>query len=221
MPPCKKVRNIYGVNCKYLLVTNITIALIAITRKIMYDRIIIITNNVGYEIYMPENELQILEEKTEEVEIYTYLHVREDDMKLFGFLKIETLEFFKKLITVSGVGAKVALSIISNIDKTDMCVAIATDDIATLKSVPGIGPKMAQKIIFELKDKILKEEIDTVNSSKKRKTIENPNIDEATAALQVLGYSIKTIKEIIEKLSVENDGVEDIIRKVLKEMQKN
>ena len=114
--------------------------------NIFNDRVIIGVNNIGYEIYMPENELLKIEEIKEDVKVYTYLQVREDDMKLFGFLDLETLEFFKKLITVSGVGAKVALNIIANIDKSDMCIAIATDDIATLKAVPGIGPKWHKKL---------------------------------------------------------------------------
>ncbi len=187
--------------------------------NIFNDRVIIGVNNIGYEIYMPENELLKIEEIKEDVKVYTYLQVREDDMKLFGFLDLETLEFFKKLITVSGVGAKVALNIIANIDKSDMCIAIATDDIATLKAVPGIGPKMAQKIIFELKDKILKEDIDSSKKSNKTLKKANPNIEEASAALQVLGYRDKNIKEVIDKLNIEEDSVEDIIKKVLKEMQ--
>ena len=117
------------------------------------DRIILDVNDIGYEIYMPESEILSLEDNKNKVKIYTYLNVREDDMKLFGFTSLETLEFFKKLISVSGVGPKVALGIISNVNVSDMCVAIATDNIATLKSIPGIGPKMAQKIIFELNEK--------------------------------------------------------------------
>lgn len=187
--------------------------------KVLLDRVIIDVNNIGYEIYMPEKDLLNLDEGKKDIKIYTYLQVREDDMKLFGFLSFENLEFFKKLITVSGVGPKVGLGIISNIDQSDMCVAIATDDVATLKSVPGIGPKMAQKIIFELKDKVLKEELDTVKLSSKKVSKENKNIDEAITALQVLGYSEKAISKVLDQLDVENDSVEDIIRKALKEMQ--
>lgn len=184
--------------------------------NIYKDRIIIEVNNVGYEIYMPESEIFTL--KVDDIEkIYTYLHVREDDMKLFGFKASETLEFFKKLITVSGVGPKVALGIISNVDTESLCVAIATENIGALKSVPGIGPKMAQKIIFELKDKVLKEQVDSVKI--KSKEINNKNIEEATTALEVLGYTQKQVKDVISKIDVADDSVEIIIRKVLKEMQ--
>ena len=184
--------------------------------NILKDRIIIDVNNIGYEIYMPESELLTLE-VGENLKIYTYLHVREDDMRLFGFSSNESLEFFKKLITVSGVGPKVALGIISNVDTESLCVAIATENIAALKSVPGIGPKMAQKIIFELKDKVLKEQIDTVKA--KTKEVNSKNIEEATTALEVLGYTHKQIKEVITRLDLSEDSVETIIRKVLKEMQ--
>ncbi len=179
------------------------------------DRIVIEVNQIGYEIYMPENEIENIHEK-EEVKIYTYFQVREDDMRLFGFLSKETLNFFKKLISVSGVGPKVALGIVSNITASDICVAIATENVQALKSVPGIGPKMAQKIIFELKDKILKEEFEGI----KEKNVEkNINVKEAITALQVLGYSEKQVKEVLSRLDVDTDSVENIIRKVLKEIQ--
>lgn len=181
------------------------------------DKIVIDVNDIGYEINMPESEIMELN-VGEEVKIYTYLHVREDDMRLFGFRTYESLEFFKKLITVSGVGPKVALGIISNVDTESLCVAIATENIMALKSVPGIGPKMAQKIIFELKDKVLKEQTDKI-SNLKMKEKSNKNIDEAVTALEVLGYTNKQIKEVVSKLDLSDDSVETIIRKVLKEMQ--
>ena len=185
--------------------------------KLYNNRIILDVNDIGYEIYIPESDIYTLN-IGEMVKIYTYLHVREDEMKLFGFKSSESLEFFKKLITVSGVGPKAAIGIISKVDTESLCVAIATENVSALKSVPGIGPKMAQKIIFELKDKVLKEKVDEIQNKVKEKT--NPNIEEATTALEVLGYTQKQIKEVIEKIDIQDDSVEDIIRKVLKQMQK-
>ena len=138
-------------------------------------------------------------------------------MRLFGFLSNSELELFKKLITVSGLGPKGAMGIISKVDIESLCIAIATEDLASLKSVPGIGPKMAQKIIFELKDKVLKEQGGVVKA--KEKKVNTENIDEAMTALEVLGYSQKQLKEVINKLDLKEDSVETIIRKVLKEMQ--
>ena len=126
--------------------------------KVFEDKVILDVNDIGYEIYIPESEAMNLN-NGDSIKLYTHLHVREDDVRLFGFSTYETLEFFMKLISVSGVGPKVALGIISNISANDMCIAIATDNVAELKKVPGIGPKMAQKIIFELKDKVLKEQM--------------------------------------------------------------
>ncbi len=185
--------------------------------KIYNDKVILDVNDIGYEIYIPESEIYTLN-VGEMVKIYTHLHVREDEMKLFGFKSSESLEFFKKLITVSGVGPKAAIGIISKVDTESLCVAIATENIAALKSVPGIGPKMAQKIIFELKDKVLKEKTDAIQN--KVKEVVNPNIDEAITALEVLGYTQKQIKDVLAKINIKDDSVEDIIRKVLKEMQK-
>ena len=162
--------------------------------EIFKDRVIVEVNDIGYEILMPESDIYTLN-IGDLVKIYTYLHVREDDMRLFGFKSNEGLNIFKKLITVSGVGPKVALGIISNVDIENLCVAIAMEDVGALKSVPGIGPKMAQKIIFELKDKVLKEQADVVKI--KAKEVNNKNIDEAMTALEVLGYTQKQIKDVI------------------------
>ena len=183
---------------------------------IQADKAIIEVNGVGYEINMPESELITLD-IGDIVKIYTYLAVREDDMRLFGFKTKGNLEFFKKLITVSGVGPKVALGIISNVDTETLGIAIATENVEALRSVPGIGPKMAQKIIFELKDKVLKEAPDKAKI--KVKEVNNKNIEEATTALEVLGYTSKQIKEAMSNMNLENDSVETIIRKVLKEVQ--
>lgn len=186
--------------------------------NISQNRISIDVSGVGYEVNVPENELQNLIEN-QEIKIYTYLQVREDDMKLFGFLERKTLEFFKKLILVSGVGPKLALGIIGNIDSSDMCVAIATENISVLKSIPGVGPKMAQKIIFELKDKILKEDLENIeNSQKNNKNKNNEAISEAITALQVLGYNQKQINMVMEELELDGNDVETIIRKVLSKM---
>lgn len=186
--------------------------------SILKDKVVIDVNNIGYEIYMPESEISSLE-IGEHVKIYTHLSVREDDMKLFGFLTYETLEFFRKLILVSGVGPKVALGIISNISTSDMCIAIATEDVALLKQIPGIGPKMAQKIIFELKDKITNEDLISTSSKSGTSKFTNSNEQEAITALQVLGYSLKQIKDVLSKVDISNCSVEEIIKKVLKEMQ--
>lgn len=184
--------------------------------EVFTDRIVLDVRDIGYEIYMPESEIYGLN-IGDEIKIYTYLHVREDEMKLFGFRNSSSLELFKKLITVSGVGPKGAVGIISKVDTESLCVAIATGDVSALKSVPGIGSKMAQKIIIELKDKVIKEQIDTTKIKAKEEN--NENIEEAVTALEVLGYNRKQIKKVLDKLNIQEDNVETIVRKALKEMQ--
>lgn len=186
-----------------------------IIENIENDKIEIDVNSVGYEIYMPTSDINDIS-VGQECNVYTHLNVREDDMRLFGFLSRESRNFFRKLISVSGVGPKVALGIISNISVSDMCIAIATENLVCLKSIPGIGPKMAQKIIFELKDKVLNDTLE--EKTIKSKEVSNTNVLEAITALQVLGYSEKHIKDVINRIDITDDKVEDIIKKVLKEM---
>lgn len=192
--------------------------------EIADTKVIINVNDIGYEINMPENHItKIIDKKEEKVKIYTHFHVREDDMRLFGFLEKSTLNFFEKLISVSGVGPKVALGIISNINVEEMCMAIINEDINTMKKIPGIGPKMAQKIIFELKDKVKKENLQ-INLDSKEKNILKTELSssnkEAIQALEVLGFDVKKINEVIVKLNMQDEKTEDIIKVALKELQK-
>lgn len=185
-----------------------------IIKDISNDSIIIDVNDIGYNIYMAEDDLSKLKLENK-VLVYTYFQHREDDMRLFGFLEKSRLQFFKKLITVSGVGSKLAIGIISNISVEDMCTAIATENILALKSIPGIGPKMAGKIIFELKDKISNEEMISKNVIKN-----NSEIDEAITALKVLGYSERELTECINNIDTGNKTVQDIIRMCLNYLRK-
>lgn len=184
--------------------------------EIENDRIELDVNGVGYEIFMPSSDIENIK-SGDRIRVFTHLNVREDDMKLFGFLSRESRSFFRKLISVSGVGPKVALGIIANISVSDMCIAIATENLVCLKSIPGIGPKMAQKIIFELKDKVINEQVMT-QAKETTKAVNSVAVNEAITALQVLGYSEKHIKEVINNMEITEDKVEDIIKKVLKEM---
>lgn len=183
-------------------------------KEILEGSVIIDVNDIGYNIYMSEDELNSLTIESKQL-IYTYFQHREDDMRLFGFLTKERLEFFKKLITVSGVGSKLAIGIISNISVEDMCTAIATENVVQLKTIPGIGPKMASKIIFELKDKISNEEM-----LKKTVVKNNAEVDEAMTALKVLGYSERELTDCISNIDLDNKSVQDIIRVCLGYMRK-
>lgn len=179
--------------------------------------IVIDVGGIGYKIFMSETAIEKLGEIGEQVKVHTYLKVREDDMSLYGFNTNEELRMFELLLSVSGIGAKSAIGILSNITPSAFALAVITSDIAKIKSLPGIGPKGAQRIVLELKDKIKTEEaVDQSQSLKiKEAIIEDDKSQEAISALQVLGYSRKEIEEALAKVERTNLSTEDIIRKCL------
>ena len=182
--------------------------------------IVIDVNGIGYKIFMSETAINKLGAIGEIIKIHTYVRVREDDISIYGFNTNEELRMFELLLSVSGIGAKSALVILSNVSVSSFALAIINNDINLLKKLPGIGPKTAQRVILELKDKLKKEnEIvanentdisDTINTA----IMDDGKIAEATAALKVLGYTGKEIEKALEKVDA-NLSVEDIIRKGL------
>ena len=182
--------------------------------------IVIETNGVGYKIFMSETAINKLGQIGEIVKIHTYVRVREDDISIFGFNTNEELRMFELLLSVSGIGAKSALVILSNVSVSSFALAIINNDVNLLKKLPGIGPKTAQRAILELKDKLKKENEIVANEDRevsdtiKAAIIDDEKIAEATAALKVLGYTGKEIEKALEKVDA-NLSVEDIIRKGL------
>ena len=182
--------------------------------------IVIDVNGIGYKIFMSETAINKLGAIGEIIKIHTYVRVREDDISIYGFNTNEELRMFELLLSVSGIGAKSALVILSNVSVSSFALAIINNDINLLKKLPGIGPKTAQRVILELKDKLKKEnEIvanentdisDTINTA----IMDDEKIAEATAALKVLGYTGKEIEKALEKVDA-NLSEEDIIRKGL------
>ena len=189
----------------------------------MTGYIVIDIGGLGYKIFMSDSGIEKLGNIGETVKVHTFYKVREDDISIFGFNTLEELKMFELLISVSGVGAKTALAMLAVCEPTDFALAIISEDIKTLTQIPGIGAKSAQRIILELKDKIKKEqqiqELTCATKGVKSKVevaIENnQKIDEAVAALQVLGYNKKEIERAYEKLDKNELSIEDLIRKGL------
>ncbi|CDD16110.1 holliday junction ATP-dependent DNA helicase RuvA [Clostridium sp. CAG:798] len=182
--------------------------------------VVIDVNGIGYKIFMSETAINKLGQIGEIVKIHTYVRVREDDISIFGFNTNEELRMFELLLSVSGIGAKSALVILSNVSVSSFALAIINNDVNLLKKLPGIGPKTAQRAILELKDKLKKENEIVANEDRevsdtiKAAIIDDEKIAEATAALKVLGYTGKEIEKALEKVDA-NLSVEDIIRKGL------
>ena len=180
------------------------------------DYIIIDVNGIGYKIFMSDTSINELE-KGKEVKIYTYMRVREDDRSLDGFLNNEELVTFELLISVGGIGAKSAISILSNITPSKFALAVITNDINTLKKLPGIGAKTAQRIILELKDKMKTDNaIETEDTTIKTAIKLDNKANDAIEALCVLGYTRKDVETVLGKIDTQTLTVEEIIKQGLK-----
>lgn len=118
------------------------------------DTVVVETNGIGYELFVPATAIMNLPAVGSEIKIYTYLYVREDAVQLFGFITRDELDVFKLLITVSGIGPKGALAILSKVTPDELRIAVATDDVKAISAAQGIGAKTAGKLIIELKDKL-------------------------------------------------------------------
>ncbi len=178
--------------------------------------IVIDINGLGYKIFMSQSNIDTIGELHDIVKVFTYVKVREDDISIYGFKTQEQLKMFELLISVSGVGSKSALVMLSCIEPSDFAIAVISNDVKVLTKVPGIGNKSAQRIILELKDKLKEEQIEEKlkDSSKKLKD-NSENINEAISGLMVLGYSKKDIEKAFEHLDIDNLSIEDLIKKGL------
>lgn len=181
------------------------------------DYVIIDVSGIGYKVYMSETSIDNLGNIGDIVKVHTYYRVREDDISLFGFNTAEELRMFELLISVSGVGAKTAVTMLSCVTPSEFAIAVIQNDISKLTNIPGIGAKSAQRIVLELKDKLKKDEnISKQNDEKVKEAIKDDNlVSDAINALQVLGYNRKVIEKAIEKIDTQNMSVEDIIKKGL------
>ena len=180
------------------------------------EYVVIDVSGIGYKIFMSENSMKKVGEIGSIVKVYTYLKVKEDDVSIYGFSSNEELRMFELLVSVSGIGAKLAISILSNIEPSVLAISVVSNDVATLKKLPGIGTKSAQRIILELQDKLKSMSIEDAQSEELEKVVnKNDTIEELISALQVLGYNRKEIEKIIPKLKDENADLETLIKKSL------
>lgn len=178
-------------------------------------------SGVGYACATTNYTLSQLK-KGERAKLYTYLNVREDAMEMFGFASQSELRSFKMLIGVSGVGPKAALSILSSTTPQQLSMAVVMGDEKTLTAAPGIGKKIAQRIILELKDKLIKEQggFEAGSGAAAAMPAQNNKAGEAAAALAVLGYGSQEIAAALKGIDMDALPLEEIIRQSLKKMVK-
>lgn len=183
------------------------------------DFIIIENYGIGYKINVNENTISQINTQLENTQIFTFMNVKEDEISLFGFLTLEELNLFKKLITVSGVGPKGALSLLNTMNTNELIVAIISSDIQKLSTGQGIGKKIAQRIAMELKDKV-----EPVISFDNKKEVslnqENPVLNDAIEGLVSLGFTKSEVILNINKEKVDNLTSSQIISLMLKKLSK-
>lgn len=184
------------------------------------DKVVIENNGIGYNVFVPLSVIGRVSGIGEEVKLYTYLSVKEDSMTLFGFLSKEELKIFKMILSVSGIGPKGALGILSTLSPDELRIAVLAGDKNAISKAPGIGQKTALKLIIELKDKLdiedvfVSEETDVKSGS-----IDASVKNDAIQALVALGYSKSSAASSIKGMSVDADTtVEDVIKYALKNM---
>lgn len=174
------------------------------------DWIVVRVGGVGFHVFVPQTVLNGFAELDQEATLYTYLHVRENELALYGCSSEEELALFRLLLGVSGIGPKVALSILSSLPPDRLQAAIVQEDEVTLARVPGIGPKTAKKLVFDLRDKVQTELV--------RGEVP-PVLTEADAdliaALTNLGYSVAEAQEAMRSLPSETLALEERVRLAL------
>jgi len=180
--------------------------------------IIVQAGGIGFEVLISSRTFEKIPEKGSEVELDIYTHVREDELKLVGFLDTDDKDFFLKLLGVSGISIKIALSSLSIYSGQELKRIIANREVDLLRRIPGIGLKLAERMILELKDKL---EEYKVGGAALAGLEENEKINEVRQALKTLGYDSREISKAISKLSIdviEKEKIEHILKIALKEI---
>ena len=183
--------------------------------------VVIDVGGIGYKIFMATKAIEALGEIGEVVKVHTHYYVREDNISLYGFNTDEELRMFELLLQVSGIGAKSAIAMLSEISPSSFALAVISDDISQLVKIPGIGKKTAARIVLELKDKLKTEEAITRTEEVKLSITNEEETSEAIAALQVLGYTKREIEKALENVDTKNLQLEEIIKQGLKNLARN
>jgi len=181
--------------------------------------VIVDVHGIGLALSVPMSTYDKMPRVGESVQLFTHLHVREDNLQLFGFATTQERLLFKLLISVSGVGPKLALSILSSMSVQQFCNNIVNDNIKGLTKISGIGKRSAERLLVELRDKVAKVDPAVIFSGTDDTVAVNNDMSDAMAALETLGFkhtvAQKTVQNICKELPAEQQTSENIIRKAL------
>jgi holliday junction DNA helicase RuvA len=190
-----------------------------ITGKLVYkspSKIIVMTYGIGFEVLISLKTYEKLPNVDSDVEINTHLYVKEDDLKLIGFVDLREKDLFLKLLTVSGISVRIALSSLSFYGINELSKMIIESEVDFIKRIPGIGKKLAERIIIELREKL-----ETFDTKESTIIFADNKLEEIKDALRSLGYSNPEINHVFSRLSMEkvkNSSTEDILKLILKEV---
>lgn len=189
------------------------------------NSVILETDSIGYEIFMTGTAIEETSRMQDKIKIYTYFHVREDTMQLYGFLSRDDLEMFRLLLNVNGIGPKAAMGVLAAITADELRFAVLSDDVKTISRAPGIGKKTAQKLILELKDKLKLEDAfeKKLDHQEENLSLTDTSLrdsrQEAVEALTALGYSSTNALRAVRQVSEETgEDVEAILKAALKQL---
>ncbi len=182
---------------------------------------VIDVGGVGFRINISLNTATRLGDVGTEAMLYTYMNVKEDDISLFGFATREELSMYLMLISVSGVGPKVGIAIVATLDSSSFSLAVATGDYKKISQTKGVGPKLAQRIVLELKDKVTKElnsqkAMDAACADEELAVTTGYICRDAISALMVLGYSSTEATKAVKRVQKEGMTLEEIVKEALK-----
>jgi Holliday junction DNA helicase RuvA len=191
--------------------------------KIAYkgiSHIVVEANGVGYRVFIPLNTFYELPEAGENVTLHIHTQVRDDAINLFGFYSRQDCELFQMMISVSGIGPKVAISILSGISSPELLEAISMGNLAKLVTIPGIGKKMAERLILELREKVVKKiSMDGVGVADAKRKINDEMMEDALSALVNLGYKANAARDALAKAATDAGDklvMDQLLKKALK-----
>lgn len=183
-------------------------------------RVVIEAAGVGYDIAIPLSSFVKLPDEDQEVCLWIHFHVREDAHQLFGFADQKERSLYRLLLSVSGIGPKLGLTILSGLDAQDLAMAIGNGDIALLTGISGVGKKTAERMIIELKDKVVAEWGSSKGNTGQSLTPLNASAEDTVSALTALGYKRKQAEDVVriaaEKCPESRNSVEDLLRAALR-----
>lgn len=183
------------------------------------NTLVLENNSIGFEVTVSNSSIVRINQAGRFVKLFTYMHVREDEISLYGFFTREEKDMFLKLITISGVGPKAAISILSGIEIGQLVLAILSNDVKALSKVKGIGKKTAERIILELKESVDAEIASLLNSEEiEPKEAEDKDVVDAISALKALGIPHQDAIKAVKSARSQTDKIEEIIAIALRSL---